>query len=63
DMYRIEDIDELYNIGFEEYFYGDGVCLVEWANKVADEIPPTAKWIYIDKDLQRGENFRTIEVK
>ncbi len=63
DMYRIEDIEELYNIGFEEYFYGDGVCLIEWANKVSSEIPTQAKWIYITKDLKIGENFRKIEVK
>ncbi|OON92871.1 MAG: tRNA (adenosine(37)-N6)-threonylcarbamoyltransferase complex ATPase subunit type 1 TsaE [Candidatus Epulonipiscioides saccharophilum] len=63
DMYRIEDIEELYNIGFEEYFYGDGVCLIEWANKVSNEIPTQAKWIYITKDLNIGENFRKIEVK
>lgn len=63
DMYRIEDIEELYNIGFEEYFYGNGVCLIEWANKVEEEIPNLANWIYIEKDLTKGENFRKIEVQ
>ena len=51
DMYRIEDPDELEMIGYEDYFYGQGVCLIEWANNVEDVIPEEAKWIYIEKDL------------
>ena len=63
DMYRIEDPDELEMIGYEDYFYGEGVCLVEWANNVEDVIPKEAKWIYIDKNLEKGFDYRKITVK
>ena len=63
DMYRIEDEDELEMIGYEDYFFGEGICLVEWANNVADVIPPTAKWIYIEKDLTQGLDYRKITIK
>lgn len=63
DMYRIEDPDELEMIGYEDYFYGQGVCLVEWANIVEEVIPPEAKWIYIEKDLEQGFDYRKITVK
>ncbi|MGL4798954.1 MAG: tRNA (adenosine(37)-N6)-threonylcarbamoyltransferase complex ATPase subunit type 1 TsaE [Cellulosilyticaceae bacterium] len=63
DMYRIEDADELEMIGYEDYFYGQGVCLVEWANNVPDAIPSSAKWIYIEKDLQQGFDYRKITIK
>lgn len=63
DMYRIEDPDELEMIGYEDYFYGEGVCLVEWANNVEDVIPKKAHWIYIEKDLEKGFDYRKITVK
>lgn len=63
DMYRIEDPDELEMIGYEDYFYGKGVCLVEWANNVEDVIPQEAKWIYIEKDLEKGFDYRKITIK
>lgn len=63
DMYRIEDMDELEMIGYEDYFYGQGVCLVEWANNVPDAIPDDAKWIYIEKDLAQGFDYRKITIK
>ncbi|MGL4361816.1 MAG: tRNA (adenosine(37)-N6)-threonylcarbamoyltransferase complex ATPase subunit type 1 TsaE [Cellulosilyticaceae bacterium] len=63
DLYRIADYDELDFIGYEDYFYGEGICLVEWANNVPDAIPSTAKWIYIDKDLEKGFDYRKITVK
>ncbi|MHC1749973.1 MAG: tRNA (adenosine(37)-N6)-threonylcarbamoyltransferase complex ATPase subunit type 1 TsaE [Cellulosilyticaceae bacterium] len=63
DMYRIEDIDELEMIGYEDYFFGEGVCLVEWANNVEDVIPETAKWIFIEKDLEKGFDYRKIIIK
>lgn len=63
DMYRIEDPDELEMIGYEDYFYGQGVCLVEWANNVEDVIPQEAKWIYIEKDLEKGFDYRKITIK
>ena len=63
DMYRIEDEDELEMIGYEAYFYGQGVCLVEWANNVEDVIPKNAKWITIEKDLEKGFDYRKITIK
>lgn len=63
DMYRIEDEDELEMIGYEDYFYGKGVCLVEWANNVENVIPENAKWITIEKDLEKGFDYRKIIIK
>ncbi|MBE6022133.1 MAG: tRNA (adenosine(37)-N6)-threonylcarbamoyltransferase complex ATPase subunit type 1 TsaE [Cellulosilyticum sp.] len=63
DMYRIEDEDELEMIGYEDYFFGKGVCLVEWANNVEDVIPKSAKWITIEKDLEQGFDYRKITIK
>lgn len=63
DMYRIEDEDELEMIGYEDYFFGQGVCLVEWANNVEEVIPASAKWITIEKDLEKGFDYRKITVK
>ena len=63
DVYRIGDIDEMYDIGFEEYIYGEGVCLIEWADIIKDIIPENAVWIKIEKDLEKGIDYRKIEVK
>ena len=63
DMYRIEDPDELEMIGYEDYFFGEGVCLVEWANNVPEAIPSAAKWITIEKDLEQGFDYRKITMK
>ena len=49
DMYRIEDADELFEIGWEEYIYGDGICLVEWANIITEELPPETVIVTIDR--------------
>ncbi|MBS5793430.1 MAG: tRNA (adenosine(37)-N6)-threonylcarbamoyltransferase complex ATPase subunit type 1 TsaE [Lachnospirales bacterium] len=62
DVYRINDIDELYDIGYEEYFFGRGVCLIEWAELIKDIIPKNAIWIKIYKNLEKGEDYRVIEV-
>ena len=45
DVYRIDDSEEMYEIGYEEYFYGDGLCVVEWADKIEDLLPEDAKVI------------------
>ncbi|MCD7854833.1 MAG: tRNA (adenosine(37)-N6)-threonylcarbamoyltransferase complex ATPase subunit type 1 TsaE [Clostridiales bacterium] len=63
DVYRLEDEEELYGIGADEYFYGEGVCLIEWAELVKEAIPESAVWINIEKDLEKGENYRKIEVR
>jgi tRNA threonylcarbamoyladenosine biosynthesis protein TsaE len=63
DVYRIEDSDEMYEIGYEEYFYDEGVCLVEWANLIDELIPDGAIWIKIEKDLEKGLDYRKISVE
>ncbi len=60
DMYRIEDAQELESVGYQDYFWGKGVCLVEWANKVKAAIPDTATWITIEKDMTMGLDYRKI---
>lgn len=52
DVYRIGDIDEMYELGYEEYFYGNGVCIVEWADLIEDIIPEDT----IRIDIEYGEN-------
>ena len=62
DVYRIADSEEMDEIGFEDYVYGDGVCLIEWANLIEDLIPDFAKVIVIEKDLEKGFDYRKITV-
>ncbi|WP_273327943.1 tRNA (adenosine(37)-N6)-threonylcarbamoyltransferase complex ATPase subunit type 1 TsaE [Vallitalea guaymasensis] len=62
DVYRIDDPDEMYEIGYEEYFYNDGVCLIEWANLIEEIIPEEAIWINIEKDLDKGLDYRQITI-
>ncbi len=63
DVYRISDSYEMDEIGFDDYVYGDGVCLIEWASRIEDIIPETAKHITIEKDLEKGFDYRRITVK
>lgn len=62
DIYRISDISELYDIGYEEYFYANGVCLVEWSERARELMPENAVGITIRKDISKGENYRIAEV-
>lgn len=62
DVYRINDIEEMYDIGYEEYFFGNGICLIEWAEIIEPIIPKGAIWIKIEKDILKGEDYRIIEV-
>jgi len=62
DTYRIVDEGEMWEIGFEEYLYKEGVCVIEWADTIRNLIPKKAVWIKVDKDLSKGENYRRIEV-
>ena len=61
DVYRIEEPEEMEAIGYEDYFYGDGVCLVEWSTQIEELIPENAIRITIKRDLSRGEDYRTID--
>lgn len=62
DVYRINDIDEMYEIGCEEYFYGEGVCFIEWAQLIQEMIPENAVTITIEKDLEKGFDYRKITI-
>ena len=63
DVYRIEDPEEMYEIGYEEYFFGDGVCLVEWAQLFPEIIPPEAVRIRLEKDPAKGFDYRRITIE
>lgn len=62
DVYRIADIDEMDEIGYEDYFYGDGVCLIEWAGLIEEILPAKRTEITIKKDLNKGFDYREITV-
>ncbi|MBR1629772.1 MAG: tRNA (adenosine(37)-N6)-threonylcarbamoyltransferase complex ATPase subunit type 1 TsaE, partial [Lachnospiraceae bacterium] len=49
DVYRLDDPEELFEIGFEEYLYGEGVCLIEWADRIWEELPPQTKVARIER--------------
>ncbi len=63
DVYRIGDITEMDEIGYEEYFYSEGVCLIEWGNLISEIMPENATYITINKDLSKGFDYRKIEVR
>lgn len=62
DVYRISDIDEMDEIGYEDYFYSDGVCLVEWSNLIREIMPHSYQTILIEKDLEKGFDYRKITI-
>lgn len=62
DVYRISDIDEMYEIGIEDYLYGDGVCLIEWAELIKEILPSNRVNICIKKNLEKGFDYREIIV-
>ena len=63
DVYRIGDIEEMDEIGYEDYFYGEGVCLVEWANLIEELMPEQTIWLTIEKDLEKGFDYRRITIE
>ena len=63
DVYRISDIEEMDEIGYEDYFYGDGVCLVEWAELIEELLPKNRVALLIEKDLQKGFDYRRITLQ
>ena len=62
DVYRIGDVEEMDEIGYEDYFYGDGVCLIEWADLIREILPEHYKEIRIEKDLEKGFDYRRISI-
>ncbi len=63
DVYRIGEAEEMEEIGYEEYFFGDGVCLIEWASLVPEIIPDDARRVVIEKDVSRGFDYRKITLE
>ena len=63
DVYRIGDIEEMDEIGYEDYFYGEGLRLVEWANLIEELMPEQTIWLTIEKDLEKGFDYRRITIE
>ena len=63
DVYRIADSDEMYEVGFDEYVYGEGVSVIEWPQLIEDILPDKRYDIEIKKDLSKGEEYREITVR
>ena len=63
DVYRVSDPDEIYEIGFDDYIYSDAVSIIEWANYIEDILPSEFIYINIEKNLEKGENYRKISIK
>lgn len=62
DVYRIGDVEEMEEIGYQEYFYGDGLCIIEWASLIEEILPEDCKSITIEKDLEKGFDYRKITI-
>ena len=62
DVYRIGDAEEMDEIGYQDYFYGNGVCLIEWADLIREILPEKAIPVLIEKDLEKGFDYRKITV-
>ena len=63
DVYRIGDVEEMEEIGYEDYFYGEGICLIEWANLIEEILPDSYIQITIEKDLEKGFDYRMITME
>ena len=63
DVYRIGDISEMEETGYEDYFYGEGLCIIEWAELIEELLPPKRTEIVIEKDPARGFDYRKITVR
>lgn len=63
DVYRIGDVEEMEEIGYEDYFYGEGLCLIEWANLIEEILPEHHSRITIEKDLEKGFDYRRITIE
>lgn len=62
DVYRIGDIEEMEEIGYDDYFFGEGICLIEWANLIEEILPEKLIAITIEKDLEQGFDYRRITI-
>ena len=62
DVYRIGDVEEMEEIGYEDCFYGEGICFIEWANLIEEILPEKYMQVTIEKDLEKGFDYRRISV-
>lgn len=62
DVYRIGDVEEMDEIGYEDYIYGQGVSLIEWSNLIEEILPEKRREITIEKDLEKGFDYRKITI-
>ena len=63
DVYRIGDPGEMDEVGFDDYVYGDGVSLIEWAELIEEILPEKRTRILIEKDVEKGFDYRKITVE
>ena len=63
DVYRIGDVEEMEEIGYQDCFYGEGICLIEWANLIEEILPEDYVQITIEKDLEKGFDYRRITME
>jgi len=62
DAYRIADVEEMEEIGYEDYFYGQGACLIEWASMISEILPEDCVLVRIEKELGKGFQYRKVTV-
>lgn len=62
DVYRIDGPWDMDDLGYDEYFYGEGVCLVEWGSMIKELFPENTIYVHIEKDLEKGFDYRKITV-
>ena len=63
DVDRIGDVEEMEEIGYEDCFYGEGLCLIEWANLIEEILPEHYRQVTIEKDLEKGFDYRRITIE
>ena len=63
DVYRIGDVEEMEEVGFEDYVMGDGVSLIEWAELISEILPEKRTAVRIEKDLEQGFDYRRITIE
>ena len=63
DVYRIGDIEEMEEIGYDDYFFGQGICLIEWAELIEEILPRERIRVRIEKNLEEGFDYRRITVE
>ena len=62
DVYRIGDLEEMEEIGYDDYFFGNGICLIEWAELIQELLPETMISITIEKEPEKGFDYRKITI-